>query len=80
MSCDRRSTSINRYIRTFNVVLCDNILLLHLDHDIIVDAELPLVHLVGAQDQLALVLEEEGGAQSVVEGCLFRVSDRLNIL
>ena len=38
------------------------------------------MHLVRAQNQLALILEEEGGAQSVVEGCLLRISDRLNVL
>jgi len=37
------------------------------------------MHLVRAQDQLALVLEEEGGAQSIVQGCLLRISDRLNV-
>ena len=37
------------------------------------------MHLVRAQDQLALVLEEEGGAQGIVEGCLLGISDRLNV-
>jgi hypothetical protein len=37
------------------------------------------VHLVRAQDQLALVLEEEGGAQGIVEGCLLGISDCLNV-
>lgn len=37
------------------------------------------MHLVRAQDQLPLVLEEEGRAQTIVEGCLLRISDRLNI-
>ena len=37
------------------------------------------MHLVRAQDQLPLVLEEEGGAQSIVQGCLLRISDCLNV-
>jgi hypothetical protein len=69
-SCDSRSTDIKPQIHTFNVVLCDDILLLYLDHDIVVDAQLPLMHLVRAEDQLPLVLEEEGGAQSIMQGCL----------
>ena len=37
------------------------------------------MHLVRAQDQLPLVLEEEGGAQGIVEGRLLGISDSLNV-
>jgi len=37
------------------------------------------MHFVGAQDQLALCLEEKGGTKSVMQGGLLRVTDGLDV-
>lgn len=60
--------------------MSNHILLLHFDHDIVVDFETPLVHLVGAQDKLALRFVEKGGTQGVVQGGLLTISDGLDVL